>query len=189
MIPTCRRGLVALAVVVALLGLAACGTEGTDAAGVACPDGTTASAPTGPDALPSATLGVLGDDAQVPVACLVGQPLVVNFWAEWCGPCREEMPAFEAVHQRLGDQVHFVGIDYEDREQAALDFADEVGVTYQLLEDPDGTYFDAARGRGAPYTLLVDETGTIQYRHVGPLTEQSLVDLLAEHLGIAPPPQ
>ena len=176
--------------VVVLLGLVACG-DGDGAAGerVACPDGTTATAPTGPDALPSATLGVLGSDAKVPTACLVGTPLVVNFWAEWCGPCREEMPAFEAVHQRIGDRVQFVGIAYEDREQAALDFADEVGVTYQLLEDPDGTYFDAARGRGAPYTLLVDATGTIQYRHVGPLTEQALVDLLAEHLGVAPPTQ
>ena len=189
MTPTCRRGLLVLAAVVVVVGAVACGSGGGGGEAVACPDGEPATPPSGPDALPVATLEVLGADEQVSTACLVGRPLVVNFWAEWCGPCKEEMPALQAVHERLGDRVRFVGIDYEDREAAALAFAEQVGVTYELLADPDGTYFDATRGRAAPYTLLVDSTGTIQYRHFGPVTERSLVDLLAEHLGVAPPAQ
>lgn len=174
---------------VVVLGLVACGSGGGDGGAIACPDGAQATPPDGPDALPVATLDVLGADEQVSTACLTGRPLVVNFWAQWCGPCKEEMPALQAVHEQLGDRVRFVGIDYEDQEPAALAFADEVGVTYPLLADPDGSYFDAARGRAAPYTLLVDATGTIQYRHYGPVTRDSLVDLLAEHLGVAPPTQ
>ena len=131
-----------------------------------------------------ATLGVLGAEESVSTTCLVGTPLVVNFWAEWCGPCKAEMPDFEAVHQALGDQVRFVGIDLEDRPSAALAFADEVGVTYELLEDPSGDYFRAVQGRGTPQTLLVAADGSVRYHHAGPMTRETLEDLLAEHLGI-----
>jgi cytochrome c biogenesis protein CcmG/thiol:disulfide interchange protein DsbE len=94
------------------------------------------------------------------------------------------MPDLEAAHQALGDRVRFIGVDYEDRPQAALDFIDEVGVTYDLVEDPDGTFFQAVRGRGTPQTLLVDADGVIRWRHAGPLSEGQLRDLLSEHLGI-----
>lgn len=165
--------------------IASCGGTVATTGGVICPDGSTVVAPTGADALPVAVLGVLGDDATVPTACLVGRPLVVNFWAEWCAPCREEMPAFEAVHRALGGQVRFVGIDEQDRPQVALEFAAGIGVSYELLEDPDGAYFAAVRGRGMPTTLLVDEGGTIVYRHAGPLTETQLRTLLEAELAVA----
>ncbi len=177
----------AAALVGAALVLSAC-SSGSDTAvtgSPTCPDGDAPTAPAGPDALPVATLGVLGADESVSTACLVGTPLVVNFWAEWCGPCKAEMPDFEAVHQALGDQVRFVGIDLEDRPDAALAFAAEVGVTYDLLEDPDGAYFRAAQGRGTPQTLLVAADGSVRYRHAGPMTRATLEDLLAEHLGVA----
>ncbi len=173
------------AVVAAVAVLAAgCTAGGDTTTEVDCPDGSTATVPQGRDALPAATLSELGGDEQVHTACWLGQPLVVNFWAEWCGPCREEMPDLEAVHQAAGDLVRFVGVDYEDRVDAALAFAEEVGVTYELVEDPDGTYFDAAGGRGAPYTLLVDADGIVRYRHNGPLTAERLTALLEEHLDV-----
>ena len=149
-----------------------------------CLDGHEAVAPTGATALPVVELPVLGGDELVATPCLVGQPLVVNFWAEWCEPCKDEMPALQAVHEALGEQVRFVGVDYQDRTQAALDFVEQVGVTYELLADPDGEFFDAVSGRATPQTLLVDAEGQIVYRHAGPVTEQGLTDLIAEHLDV-----
>lgn len=177
--------LVVLATALLLVGCGDGGTpDATDAA--ACPDGAlpAATAPAGSDVLPIRSLSVLGEDTEVSTACWLGTPLVVNFWAEWCEPCKAEMPDLEAAHQALGDQVRFVGIDYEDRARAAIRFAAEVGVTYDLVEDPDGTYFDAVRGRGTPMTMLVTADGEIVYRHAGPLTEDQLTELIATHLDV-----
>lgn len=178
----------ALVVLAAAVLLAACGDGGapdaTDAA--ACPDGSapTATAPAGADVIPVRSLSILGQEGEVSTACWLGEPLVVNFWAEWCEPCKEEMPALEAAHQALGDRVRFIGVDYEDRAEAALRFAEEVGVTYELVEDPDGAFFDSVRGRGTPMTMLVTADGEVVYRHAGPLTEEQLTDLVATHLDV-----
>ena len=174
-------------VVLAVVAAAVVGCTGGDpapAGAVACPDGRTVTPPEGPGTLPARTLSRLGEDDTVATACWLGKPTVVNFWAEWCEPCKEEMPAFEAVHRAVGDQVRFVGVDYEDRADAALAFAEEIGVSYPLVEDPDGSFFDAVQGRGTPHTLLVDAEGTIVHRHAGPLTQQALEDLLAEEFGV-----
>lgn len=173
------------AVVVAAALLAACsGGGGATGDAVACPDGRTVAPPQGDRALPAATLSVLGGEEQVTTACWQGQPTVVNFWAEWCEPCKAEMPDVEAVHRALGDEVRFVGVNYEDRTDAAVAFAEEAGVSYQLVEDPDGSFFDALDGRAMPTTLLVDADGQVVYRHAGQLTEQALTDLLVEHLDV-----
>ena len=181
--------LLALLAIVVLAGACSdgggAGATAGDVTAATCPDGTTPTEPTGPDALPIQTLSVLGEDTTVSTACWVGQPLVVNFWAEWCEPCKAEMPDFEAVHQAVGDQVRFIGVDYEDRARNAIAFAEEVGVTYELVEDPQGTFFDAVQGRATPSTLLVDESGSIVYRHAGPLTREALTGLLEEELGVA----
>jgi cytochrome c biogenesis protein CcmG, thiol:disulfide interchange protein DsbE len=187
-IATARRRLV-----LAVAGALALGITGCDASPVAdgqvtCPDGRVVEVPDGPGMLVHTTLTVLGqDDDGSSTACWLGEPLVINFWAEWCGPCRAEMPDLEAVHQALGDRVRFIGVNFEDRVPVALAFADEVGVTYELWEDPDGDWFRATGGRGAPYTLLIDADGAVAHRHAGPVTERSLLGLLDEHLGIAPP--
>ena len=178
-----RRATVAAVVLAGVLA----GCADGDSAGPAptAPTGAiTAQDPASADPLPAAELTVLGSDETVATASWIGTPLVLNFWAEWCAPCREEMPDFEAVHQDLADQVRFIGIDYMDRPEAAIAFAAEVGVTYELVEDPDGIYFRAVRGRGTPQTLLVDADGTIRWRHAGPLDEEQLRELIATHLGV-----
>ena len=139
------------------------------------------------DPLPEAELGVLGEEATVSTAEWIGKPTILNFWATWCAFCIDEMPDLERAHQRLGDAVRFVGIDREDpNEQKAMELAEETGVTYQLVQDPDASYFRAVKGRGMPLTVLVDEDGIIQFRHNGPLTEEQLLDLVDQHLGITP---
>lgn len=135
------------------------------------------------DPLPPAQLERLGADGTVDTTDWRGEPTVVNFWATWCPPCVEEMPAFESAHQQLGDDVRFVGVDVEDpNEEAALALAEETGVSYLLVRDPDRSYFQAVKGRGMPLTVLVDGDGTIRHRHNGPLTEERLLALVEEHL-------
>lgn len=158
---------------VAVLVLTACGTAApaTESAGSAA-------------VLPSASLSVLGEDATVDTASWRGRPTVVNFWATWCAFCVEEMPAFQAVSEVLGDEVRFVGVDREDRVTEALELARRTGVTYDLVEDPDGAFFQAVGGRGMPTTLFVDADGSVLYAHAGPLTQRRLQELIGEHFGI-----
>ena len=74
------------------------------------------------------------------LAAYRGTPLVVNVWASWCPPCQQEMPAFQQVHEALGDRVRFVGLDRADSRSDAASFAQQRGITYDLLFDPDDTF-------------------------------------------------
>src|SRR3990172_13074862 len=76
-------------------------------------------------------------------ADFAGKPLVVNFWASWCPACVAEMPDFEAVHARLGDEVAFLGLNMQETDEgAARDLVDRSGITYRLGRDPDGAILD-----------------------------------------------
>ncbi|MBW3619021.1 MAG: TlpA family protein disulfide reductase [Actinobacteria bacterium] len=148
----------------------------------ACASDGGAATPASADALPSASLARLDGEGEVDPADLRGQPLVVNFWATWCVYCIEEMPAFEQVHQALGDQVQFLGVDREDSLEKARALEEETGVTYPSVVDADGSYFRAAGGRGMPTTLFVDADGIIVYRQAGPLTAEQLETLIRDEL-------
>jgi cytochrome c biogenesis protein CcmG/thiol:disulfide interchange protein DsbE len=141
--------------------------------------------PASVDAALTTSVAVLGSDETTTIAELAdGRPAVVNFWATWCEFCIDEMPALEAVWVDLDGAVTFVGVDREDRAEDALVLAAETGVTYPLVEDPDGSLFRQARGLGMPTTLFVTGAGVIVHRHSGPLTEGQLRDLIEAHLGV-----
>ena len=74
--------------------------------------------------------------ATVDSAEFIGAPMVVNLWFAACPPCQREMPDFAAVHERVGDEVGFVGINPIDSASAMTDFADRMGVKYELYRDP-----------------------------------------------------
>jgi thiol-disulfide isomerase/thioredoxin len=113
-----------------------------------------------------------------------GRPLVINFWASWCTPCRREMPAFEEVHQRLGDQVAIVGVTDEDDGAASSEAAKAAGVTYPLLVDEDQTLLTDLRVTGLPGTVFVDADGRVVGRHLGALTEDQLTKEIEDRYGI-----
>lgn len=83
-----------------------------------------------------------------------GAPLVVNFWFSRCAPCRRELRDFAAVHAEVGDRVQFVGVDPFDTIEAMVAFAEERGVTYDLLRDT---------GEHSDDRLLTDELGIVAY--------------------------
>jgi len=121
---------------------------------------------------------------RVTLAGTAGKPLVVNFWASWCVPCRKEMPALQAAAERLAGQVRFLGINHQDGAIAAADFEDDVGVTYPSGHDPDGGVARAYGVLGLPTTVLVDASGRIVARKLGEVTEDELADLLVDAFGI-----
>jgi thiol-disulfide isomerase/thioredoxin len=103
-----------------------------------------------------------------------GKPLVVNVWASWCGPCVQEMPAFERVHQDVKDRVAFVGLD----EAKAL--AAKTGVTYDLLYDPKGGFVAATGAVSLPSTFFVDSNGKVVSAKTGAFDEAALRAKLTE---------
>lgn len=105
-----------------------------------------------------------------------GSPLVINFWASWCPACVNELPEFQAVHERLGDEVAFLGLANADRRSAAEALAAEVGLTYTLGDDPDGAIFRSLDLIAMPSTLFVSADGTIEEVFAGQLTEEALVE-------------
>lgn len=116
---------------------------------------------------------------------LRGQVVIVNFWASWCLPCREEAAYLEQTWRKYKDQgVVFIGVDYVDTEKAALAYIDEFDITY--INGPDiGTRIsDAYNIQGVPETFFIAKNGELRGMHIGPLKapelDEKIEELLAE---------
>lgn len=101
------------------------------------------------------------DGTPVRLADYAGQPVVLNFWGSWCVPCVEEMPDLQRVHEALGDQVAFLGVNVRDSPEAANAMVERTGVTYDLARDPDGDLGRALEVVSWPTTFLIDAEGTV----------------------------
>jgi thiol-disulfide isomerase/thioredoxin len=110
-----------------------------------------------------------------------GQPVVLNFWATWCPPCRVEIPHFQEASIAYNGQVLIVGIDDgEPREQVAP-FAQEMGITYPVPLDEDSVVARRYRINSLPTTFFIDEDGIIQHVQIG-LVNQAMLEEQIERL-------
>lgn len=105
---------------------------------------------------------------------LQGHPVVVNVWASWCGPCREEFPVLQELSARYGKRVAFLGVNSEDSEDAAATFLREEPVPYPSYSDPDKDILDSMGGYGGlPDTAFYDSSGELVYLKQGPYRNHS----------------
>jgi thiol-disulfide isomerase/thioredoxin len=107
-----------------------------------------------------------------------GGPVVLNLWASWCTPCREEMPHLDAASRRHPD-VYFLGVAIEDDPAAARDFAAEVAVGYPLAIDEADRVARRYPSFGLPATYLISSDGIIAQVIYGMMSEQQIADALA----------
>jgi cytochrome c biogenesis protein CcmG/thiol:disulfide interchange protein DsbE len=117
------------------------------------------------------------DGSPVTLGEPTGDPYLVNFWYSTCEPCKREMPALVAAREKYG--IDIVGVNPRDTADLARDFADEYGITYPLLRDPDGASLVALGVGTFPMTYLVGGDGTILQQHAGEVTAAQLDRMLA----------
>lgn len=157
-----------LALVVAALVLTGCGTD---------PDQPRAAS----DRLPDVTLPSLTGGTGIDLGDLRG-PVVVNLWAQWCEPCKRELPIYQAFFARHGARVPVVGIDWQDTQaDLARGLARDSGLTYPLVVDDE----PEIRAVGLPKVLLIDAEGKIVHEeYVEIKTVVELEQLVEKHLGV-----
>lgn len=108
------------------------------------------------------------DGQTVTLSDLQGQAVLVNFWASWCLPCREEMPAIQQVYEQYHDQGFVVlAVNLQEQDAQVAAFADQLGLTFPILMDRDGSVFDRYQVSALPSTFFVDQAGVIQDVAVG----------------------
>lgn len=124
---------------------------------------------------PDFALETLQGDATVRLAELRGQVVVVNFWASWCRECRVEHPDLVAAWERYRDRgVVFLGIAFQDRPSASRAYVEDVGGGWPTLADPGSRAAIAYGVFGIPETFVIDRSGLVGRRYVGPVRYDDL---------------
>lgn len=111
----------------------------------------------------------LGGDS-ISLADHEGKVVLLNVWATWCIPCREEIPALQRLHERFAEQgLRIVGVSVDARgeERNVKEFAESFGVTYDIWLDPAEQVITTYRVIGVPNTFLIDRDGRVVWKHIG----------------------
>ena len=132
-----------------------------------------------------AITGTALDGTAIDLAAYRGRPVIVNFWASWCVPCREEFPLFQQKLAELGpkDGLAMIGVLYKDEPALAQSFLDDFGATWPTMTDPGGTIAETYRTVAPPQTYFIDAKGVLQAVQIGQVRE---ADFDAQYAKIKP---
>ena len=164
------------AILLAVVVLQGCAAEEADDTGAAA-------AQAGPVlegmAAPDFTLTSLEGES-VSLSDHAGQPVMINFWASWCPPCRDEFPVLAEARERHGDTgFEILGVTHNDLDEQSRKFVSESGAEWPMLPDGDDTVWDRYGPVGLPTSYFVDGDGVVQRVHIGPVTDEQLANHLA----------
>ena len=180
--------IVRVALVLALIALVGCSSHSSEIdrlrmrAGLdRCP----ATQAPGAAKLPRLVLSCLGAGPKVQMSGLVGTPTLINVWGSWCAPCQKEVPALQAVHAAAPGRLRVLGVDTEDDQASALDFAAHVGMTYPSVVDDNGTFLRSFGKNATPMTLFVDAGGVVVHTKLGEFKGTELKEDVQRFLGVA----
>ncbi len=116
---------------------------------------------------------------RVDLASLRGKPALINFWASWCGPCKDEAPELKRFSEQLDGRARLVGVDWGDAAASARDFVAKAGWRYPVLRDPSQRVGTRYGLNGLPTTFVLNARGDIVQTLRGPQTVASLNRALA----------
>lgn len=132
--------------------------------------------------LPDLSFTTFDSHDPIPLSKYRGRPLVINFWSSTCAPCVTEMPALQRTHEKLGDEVAFLGLDVLEGVENGRFMVNKTGVRYDIGRDPNGDLLARLGGINLPTTILVSGEGVVQQVRSGQLSEGQLTDAIREHL-------
>lgn len=128
------------------------------------------------------------DGSQVRLSDFYGKPIVVNFWATWCGPCKVELPAFDEAYAAHQDEVTFLMVNitdgFSETVEGTKQFVEENGYAFPVYFDTSLEAYRAYRVTAIPMTLFIDADGKLISSELGAMSESTLAGYLKEYFGV-----
>jgi cytochrome c biogenesis protein CcmG, thiol:disulfide interchange protein DsbE len=124
---------------------------------------------------PDFTLQTL-DGKEFSLAAMRGTPVVLNFWATWCGPCQRELPALQAAAERYDGQVWIVGVDQGEEAETVQAYVDRIGLTFPIPMDTEMEVGNRYKVMGMPTTFFIDANGMIRHTWMGEMNSVTLAE-------------
>lgn len=130
--------------------------------------------------VPTATLPTLPEGGEGSLADHRGEWVLLNVWASWCGPCKDESPALDRFERNNRDRITVLGVDTKDLSEDALGFLREFNIRYPQLRDASGDYTDGElKTTGVPESFLVDPDGNLVAHYPGPFENEAAIEAFA----------
>jgi cytochrome c biogenesis protein CcmG/thiol:disulfide interchange protein DsbE len=119
----------------------------------------------------------------IEISSLSGKPVILNFWATWCPPCKEEMPLLEKYANRYPDELVIIGVNYVEDQDVVQRYIAGHNITFPIALDKTGNVSDLYFVRSFPMTFFVDKDGVLRAQHIGLLSDDVMKKYL-ELIGI-----